>query len=64
MFNSPVGTFRVSPRRVLFLALMIGFPIGPVKVTGVTLENVTGQALALVATLGWGESVMRGGSDP
>ena len=54
MFNSPVGTFRASPRRALFLALMIGFPIVPVKITGVSLENVTEQALARMVTLSWG----------
>ena len=52
MFNSPVRTFRASPKRALFLALVIGFPIGPVKIAGVSLGNATEQALALAATLG------------
>ena len=38
-------------KRTLFLVLVIGFPIGPGKIAGVTLGNVTEQALALVATL-------------
>ena len=54
MFNSPVGTFRASLKRALFLALVIGFPVGPGKIAGVSLGNVTAQALALAATLGWG----------
>jgi hypothetical protein len=56
MFNSPVGTFRASPKRALFLALVIGFPIGPGKIAGVSLGNVSKQALALAATLGLGVS--------
>jgi hypothetical protein len=33
---------------------VIGFSIGPVKITGVSLKNVTAYVLALMATLGWG----------
>jgi hypothetical protein len=54
MFNSLAGTFRASPKHALFLAQVIGFSIGPVKITGVVLGNVTEQALAPTATLGWG----------
>jgi hypothetical protein len=43
-------------KRALFLGLVIGFPIGPVKIAGVALGNVTEQALALVATLRLGAS--------
>ena len=56
MFNSMAGTFRASPKHALFLALVSGFPIGPVMVAGVSLGSVTERALALAPILGLGVS--------
>jgi hypothetical protein len=46
MVNALAGTFRASPQHALFLALVIGFSIGPVKIIGVSLNNVTEPVLA------------------
>jgi putative transport protein len=44
-----VGALRTYPEIAIFLALCIGFVIGPIKVAGFSLGNVTGTLLAAVA---------------
>ena len=44
-----LDTLRSSPELAVFLALAIGFAIGPVKLAGFSLGNVTATLLAAVA---------------
>jgi putative transport protein len=44
-----VATLRSHPELAIFLALAIGFAVGPKKVAGFSLGNVTATLLAAVA---------------
>jgi putative transport protein len=43
-----VGTLRSYPELAIFLSLAIGFVVGPIKLAGFSLGNVTGTLLAAV----------------
>lgn len=43
-----VGTLQAHPELAVFLALAIGFVVGPIKLGGFSLGNVTGTLLAAV----------------
>ena len=45
-----VATLRAYPEIAIFLALAIGFWIGPKKIAGFSLGNVTATLLAAVLT--------------
>ena len=44
-----VGALRLYPELAIFLSLAIGFSIGPIKIAGFSLGNVTATLLAAVA---------------
>lgn len=49
MFDWLLATLRATPELTIFIALAIGFWIGPKKVAGFSLGNVTATLLAAVA---------------
>ena len=49
MIDWLVATLQTFPQLAIFLALGIGFIIGPIKVAGFNLGNVTATLLAGVA---------------
>jgi putative transport protein len=49
MINWFVATLRSYPELAIFLSLAIGFWIGPKKLGGFSLGNVTARLLAAVA---------------